>query len=143
MNTDPPNGAQPRIVTRRVAVVILGYLAYGALAASLPIRTPPIDASSTGPLVDLGRAAWRANNCQSCHSIYGLGGHTGPDVTNAFSRVGDGYIRQVLRMGVRAMPVLDLSESEIDALVAYLDDMDRSGTYPPPGLGEPVFGVPR
>ena len=46
-------------------------------------------------------------------------------------------------MGGRAMPFLDLDESESDGLVAYLGDMDRSGVYPPPGLGEPVFGAPR
>lgn len=145
MNGDLPNERLGLIrVVRRVGVVVAGYFAYAVMAAFLPVGTPELSPTeSVGPMAGLGLVAWRSYGCQSCHSVYGLGGHTGPDLTNAVSRFGEGYVRFALREGVRAMPPLGLSDTEIEAIVAYLKEADRSGVYPPPNLLAPVFGAGR
>lgn len=132
-------------VIHRVGVVILGYFIYLAAVAMLPLGARAH--ASAGERIDgrvrAGQLAWRNNACTSCHSIYGLGGHTGPDLTNAYSRVGEGYIRVVLEHGVRAMPALALSEDEIHAIIAYLRHADATGVYPAPNAFVSAFGEGR
>lgn len=79
-----------------------------------------------------GQALWQQHNCNSCHQLYGLGGYLGPDLTNAFSdkTKGPAYIKAMLNAGRRSMPVFDFSESEKEALVAYLKAVDQTGYFP-------------
>ncbi|MEJ8755625.1 cytochrome c [Pontibacter sp. H259] len=76
-----------------------------------------------------GKHIWQEKNCSACHQFYGLGGYLGPDVTNVMSAKGkgEGYVRAILENGTATMPDFNLSVKDIDALVAYLIESDRSG----------------
>jgi len=76
-----------------------------------------------------GKHIWQEKNCGACHQFYGLGGYIGPDVTNVLSAKGKGetYVRAILAHGTATMPDFNLSPKEIDALVAYLSDADKTG----------------
>jgi nitric oxide reductase subunit C len=78
-----------------------------------------------------GAEVFQSYNCVACHQFYGLGGYMGPDLTNVISRRGDGYARAFIAAGTASMPNLGLAPAEIDAVLAYLAFVDRTGTYPP------------
>ncbi len=76
-----------------------------------------------------GKHLWQQNNCSACHQLYGLGGYLGPDVTNVMSAKGKGelYVRAILQHGTATMPDFKLKPDEIQALVVFLKDADKSG----------------
>ncbi|WP_169051715.1 cytochrome c [Flavobacterium sp. H122] len=79
-----------------------------------------------------GQQLWQKNNCFNCHQLYGLGGYLGPDLTNIYSNPnkGPGYIRAMLKSGVKTMPVFHFSKQETDALLSFLKEVDKTGQYP-------------
>lgn len=89
---------------------------------------------------DYGVGVWRSNNCVACHSIYGLGGHIGPDLTNTFRKGGKEYIDNVLKYGLLNMPKLDLTESERKKLITYLEHINSLGKYPLKSITDNPFG---
>ena len=76
-----------------------------------------------------GWKSWQKNNCQSCHQIYGLGGFMGPDLTNVTSDTAknETYLRIFLKYGTGKMPNFNLSDTEVDNLIAFLKWVDKSG----------------
>ncbi|MBC5774729.1 cytochrome c [Pontibacter sp. KCTC 32443] len=76
-----------------------------------------------------GKHIWQKHNCSACHQFYGLGGYIGPDVTNVMSAKGKGesYVRAVLQNGTATMPDFNLSVKDVDALVAFLIEADKTG----------------
>ncbi len=86
-------------------------------------RTPPLS-----KLGIAGQTIWHKNNCQSCHQRYGFGGFLGPDLTNAMSRLPREQLDAVLKEGSGPMPAFNLSDGEIDAVEAYLREIDQTGT---------------
>ncbi len=82
-----------------------------------------------------GRDMWHANNCQTCHQLYGFGGFLGPDLTNVAGRADRARFDSILTEGSLQMPAFHFSEGEIDALVAYFETLNKTG------LGQ--AGVPR
>ncbi|MFN8531584.1 MAG: c-type cytochrome [Anaerolineae bacterium] len=99
-----------------LTLVLIGMaaLVFTAPAASLP------DAAAAGQRV------WRAQNCESCHTVYGLGGAYAPDLTRIYGQRGEVYLRdflvnpQAYHPGQRVMPAFGLTRTETDALLAYL-----------------------
>ncbi len=77
-----------------------------------------------------GQQLFQEFNCIACHQFYGLGGYMGPDLTNVISSRGPAYARAFLVSGTQRMPNFNLDESELDALVAYLEFVDTTGRYP-------------
>lgn len=114
------------------------YVVMAALVAGLPSRSAKIDGASSA--VAAGAEVWRSANCTACHSIYGLGGHIGPDLTNAITRLGDEGVARKIAAGGRAMPTFPLTEEQSASLVAWLSDIDATGVYPLPQLFSPGFG---
>lgn len=138
-------GAVSRAVACRTLGVLGVYAAYALAAARLPV-SPPRAETSDLPVVPRApwqesRSAWLAMGCQTCHSIYGLGGHTGPDLTDVTSRVPREYIEAVVRSGARGMPAFEVDDGTLARIVQYLVSIDASGEYSPTGLGDGVFGV--
>lgn len=128
------NNNAARTVTTRTALVLAGFLVYGGVCALIPLR-------GDQPLTEAPARAWRSAGCQSCHSVLGLGGHIGPDLTNIASRASPGHVRAVVRAGFPGMPGYDrLKERTLDAIVVYLQEVDGLGRYPPSDLKLP-FGV--
>lgn len=79
-----------------------------------------------------GEKLWRQNNCNSCHQIYGLGGYLGPDLTNVYSfrKRDEKFLKSMFNSGVKAMPTFDFNETEQEALLQFLIEIDQTGKYP-------------
>jgi len=112
------------IVAALLVVTFLGYSLY--LYLSLPVKSTPITEETRN-----GKTAWQQYNCSACHQVYGLGGYLGPDLTNTYSLRGPAYIKAFLQSGTATMPDFHLSREEMDALIAYLQNIDRSGKADP------------
>lgn len=108
--------------------VALALVCYALVSLTLFLST---EAAGQGMLDSSeGLEVWRKYNCMACHSIYGLGGHIGPDLTNTISRRNEAYATLVIHRGKGEMPNLGLSEEEAAAVVAYLVEVDGLGEYP-------------
>lgn len=109
------------------------------------------NAQNITPEVTLGKDAWHKNNCINCHTIFGEGAYYAPDLTKIAQQRGAPYLRAFLKdpskfydeqRHRRLMPQQDLSDAEIDGLIAFLDwvsKVDNQGWPPRPivvtGLG--------
>jgi nitric oxide reductase subunit C len=74
-----------------------------------------------------GKRAFERYNCNDCHTILGFGGYYAPDLTRAYSRLGEDTVKRRLRVpevafadSYRKMPQQNLSEQEIDDITAFL-----------------------
>jgi nitric oxide reductase subunit C len=109
----------------------LAFVFYSLSIYLAPGRSKPSVHNS--PEVLEGQIVWQKYNCQSCHQLYGLGGHLGPDLTNVYSTEGKGelFIRAFVRSGTKQMPSFDLSREEEANLIAFLKSTDASGSADP------------
>ena len=106
----------------------LAFIPYSAY-----VYTNGTEASHLSPISDearYGQVLFQEHNCIACHQFYGLGGYMGPDLTNVISHRGSAYARAFLMSGTQRMPNFNLNESELDALVAFLEFVDTTGRYP-------------
>jgi len=87
-----------------------------------------------------GKVLWQKNNCVSCHSLVGLGGHIGPDLTNVYSEKGEGYITYIVLQGKDKMPGFQFSQIELKEIISYLKRIDEQLVYPSRNYLAPVFG---
>ncbi len=78
------------------------------------------------PQVVLGKKVWEDNNCIGCHTLLGEGAYFAPELGNVYVRRGGDFIKAWMKMqptgapGRRQMPQFNLSEEELDAIVAFL-----------------------
>ncbi|MBF0448460.1 MAG: cytochrome c [Magnetococcales bacterium] len=91
------------------------------------------------PQVALGKRVWEVNNCVGCHTIMGEGAYFAPELGNVYARRGPDYIKDWIKSqpteveGRRQMPQFNLTEEELDAIVAFLkwtDEIDDAN-WPP------------
>lgn len=115
---------QKIIVAALLLVAFLFYSFY--LYSSLPVKNYTINDEA-----GKGRLVWQQYNCNACHQVYGLGGYIGPDLTNTYSSKGKEYIKAFLNYGTAAMPNFNLTAKEVNALLAYLKNIDASGKSDP------------
>ncbi|PKP44923.1 MAG: hypothetical protein CVT95_10085 [Bacteroidetes bacterium HGW-Bacteroidetes-12] len=87
-----------------------------------------------------GVDVWRSKNCAACHSIFGLGGHIAPDLTNVYQNRNKEYLDLVLKNGLLNMPNLNLSKTERLQLIIYLKNINDLGTYPLKSIASNPFG---
>jgi len=132
-----------RSVARRTLAVVGIFGVYAAVVGFVPLEEPSAHSMATSPVAEsVGPQAWRAAGCHFCHSLYGLGGHTGPDLTNVVSRTSADYVRAVVLSGMPGMPAYkSIEPAELDSIVGYLEAVDRTATYPPRTPTKGVFGV--
>ncbi len=90
-------------------------------------EVPAIPADAKHDLAVQGKGLWQQHNCSSCHQLYGLGGYLGPDLTNVISDKGAPYAKAIMQGGTGTMPNFKLSETELTALVAFLEHADQTG----------------
>lgn len=112
-----------------ITVLISIFCVYNFFIYTSKEKLEPIKLS---PIALQGQTLWQNNNCWSCHQIYGLGGYLGPDLTNIYSapNKGENYIKAFLNSGVKTMPKFNFSETEKDAIVAFLQQIDSTGYFP-------------
>lgn len=133
-----PGAAQTRILmlfAANLAIAVLVFVSTGE-ARGGRVRPLPDDALA-------GQQLWQARNCVACHALYGLGGHTGPDLTNVVSRIGEDSTRAVLIYGRGKMPPQRLTPREEQSLAAYLRFVDSTGVYPTRTFPDHAFGRTR
>ncbi len=76
--------------------------------------------------VVLGKKVWEDNNCIGCHTLMGEGAYFAPELANVYERRGPDFIKAWIKAmptnapGRRQMPQFNLSEEELDAMVAFL-----------------------
>lgn len=87
---------------------------------------PGTHAGKPDPEVLAGKTIWQEKNCQGCHQLYGLGGYMGPDLTNVAAK-GPDYMLAFIENGTGRMPDFQLTATEKDQLIAFLQWVDKSG----------------
>ncbi len=112
------------------AAIVLVAIALWLIAA--PPRwwlnlTKPVD---LGDPVAAGEMLVAEYGCRDCHRIGGQGALTAPDLSGVTARLDGAGLRLWLRNPralnrSTAMPNFHLSDSEIEAMVAYLAALDR------------------
>ena len=123
---------------------IFGTLCVSYIFYSAYVYTMGTEASHIDPISDEarhGQDLFQQHNCIACHQFYGLGGYMGPDLTNVTSKYSPAYARAFLVTGTPRMPNFNLAADEVDALVAYLDFVDTTGTYPPQNYEVTWYGT--
>lgn len=107
-------------------------------------RTPQVSEE-----VRAGKLVFQNKNCMDCHTILGNGAYYAADLTKVINRRGEPFVRSLLKdppavtAGLwpgdykRRMPDLNLSDREIDQLIAFLNwtgEIDTNQWPPqPPG----------
>ena len=74
-----------------------------------------------------GKRTFEKYNCNDCHTILGFGAYYAPDLTRAWSRLGEAHIRRRLEHpdlafadSFRKMPQQNLTADEVSDLINYL-----------------------
>jgi mono/diheme cytochrome c family protein len=105
-----------------VAVLVLTYL--GATAGpSVPV-IPPTEGMTVSDLS--GLAVLNDQGCAACHTVGGLGGSTGPDLSRAGARWSKSHMREaIVAPEDPEMPAFDnLTAEQLDDLVNYLSSLE-------------------
>jgi len=95
-----------------------------APAASAPAGSALQEASLT-PIEREGRTLYVKADCASCHSVAGVGGRTGPDLSTVGSKRNAKWLIEHFRNPMAAVPGsrmvrFDFSDREVSALATYL-----------------------
>ncbi|MFH1003469.1 MAG: c-type cytochrome [Chloroflexota bacterium] len=113
-----------------VAVVLI----IAALGVGGTLSAPARPAGEESLVVQSGREVYREINCGYCHSINGVGGNIGPDLSNVGGEMNPAQLAEYLR-NPHAMvpstlhPKLQFTEEEMKALIAYLDTLGAPVSY--------------
>jgi len=120
------------------------------------------NAAAIDDRVVAGKHVWHRENCSNCHTLLGEGAYYAPDLTKIAQQRGAPYLRQFLKdpsrfyseqRDGRLMPTLNLTDLDIDHVIAFLDWVGRIDTqgWPPrpilvrgsavPGMSA-VLGLP-
>lgn len=103
------------------------------------------EASNT-PEVQAGKHIWHRKNCINCHTLLGEGAYYAPDLTKITQQRGAPYLHAFLKdpskfyseeRDRRLMPNQNLSDKEIDQVIAFLEwvsHIDTQGWPPRPIL---------
>ena len=91
------------------------------------------------PEVIAGKKIWETRNCIGCHTLLGEGAYFAPELGNVYVRRGPDFIKAWIQAqptgthGRRQMPQFNLSEQELDQLVAFLKYASeiKTGNWPP------------
>jgi nitric oxide reductase subunit C len=136
------------------------FFIWGTVICTLVFICLTIDTHTTIPkrthtdqLTDevvLGKRVWHKYNCNDCHTILGIGGYYSPDVTKVYSTRGEAWLKAFIKNPEspdpqrRKMPNLNLSDDEINKLIAYfkwVDAIDTNQWPPKPVMEAKTAGV--
>lgn len=93
-----------------------------------------------------GQNVWHQFNCINCHTIFGEGAYYAPDLTKITEHRGAPYLKAFMKdpsqfydeqKHRRVMPKLDMTDAQIDDLIAFMDwvsKVDNQGWPPRPIL---------
>ncbi len=91
------------------------------------------------PKVIAGKRIWETNNCIGCHTLLGEGAYFAPELGNVYLRRGPEFIKAWMKAqptgtpGRRQMPQFNLTEAQLDELVAFLKYASeiKTSNWPP------------
>lgn len=91
------------------------------------------------PAVEHGKKIWETRNCIGCHTLLGEGAYFAPELGNVYKRRGPEFIKGWIKAqptgapGRRQMPQFNLTDAELDDLVAFLKYASEinSAKWPP------------
>lgn len=89
---------------------------------------------SMPPSAAAGLEVWRATGCEGCHTLYGIGGNYGPDLTHIVADRGEAYLREffvnpnAFHPDQRVMPRFNLTRDEVTNLISLLRHVGGEGT---------------
>lgn len=94
----------------------------------LTLTEPPSHAAAEATPLPRGEAVYIAQGCPTCHRIDGMGGVTGPDLSDIGTRHDKSWIVQYLQdptvvLPRSQMPAHPLGESDVDAIADYLSGL--------------------
>jgi len=113
-------------------------------------RTPPVSEE-----IRAGKLVFQNRNCMDCHTILGNGAYYAADLTKVIDQRGEAFVRSLLKnpdqvtAGLwpgdykRRMPDLNLTDQEIEQLIAFLKwtgEVDTNN-WPPQPLRRAAVGV--
>jgi nitric oxide reductase subunit C len=126
---------------------LLSGLVFIALTIDSHRQFPKLtNAGEIDERVIAGKNVWHRENCINCHTLLGEGATYAPDLTKITSQRGAGYLREFLKnpsrfyseaRDGRLMPTLELSDADIDhviAFMAWVGKIDTQGWPPRPIL---------
>jgi nitric oxide reductase subunit C len=130
---------------RRFFVVstLLSALVFTALTIDSHRQFPRLtNAAAIDERVLAGKHVWHRRNCINCHTLLGEGAYYAPDLTQITAQRGAAYLREFLKDPARfysesrdgrLMPDLNLSDRDIDDVIAFLGWVSRIDTqgWPP------------
>ncbi len=120
-----------RVDSYRLLWLVLGMFVMVAAVYSWRVYSaPPIDEAPLDSPAWEGKLVYQRYNCVACHQLYGLGGYMGPDLTNVMGRRDEAVVRAIIRYGTPRMPAMGLTDAETAAVIAFLKQVNRSGTFP-------------
>lgn len=103
------------------------FLLFLALTFDTVQAMPKLDhRENLTPQVAHGKHIWETRNCVGCHTILGEGAYYAPELGNVYKRRGPDFIRSWMQAqptnipGRRQMPQFNLTEQELDDLIAFL-----------------------
>lgn len=103
------------------------------------------NAQNISPEVNRGKIIWEDNNCMGCHTIFGEGAYYAPELTKAYERRGEAYIKAVLMSQTpwsprgRKMVAYGMTDQEAKDVVAFLKwagEADLNGFPAKPTLNQ-------
>ncbi|MDD5240493.1 MAG: cytochrome c [Sulfuricella sp.] len=78
------------------------------------------------PAVERGKMVWEKNDCIGCHTLLGEGAYFAPELGNVYKRRGGEFVKAWIKSqptkvpGRRQMPQFNLTDQELDDMVAFL-----------------------
>lgn len=123
-------------------VFIFGTLAFLLVLAGMTANTlAQVNTVRTAEVTDqvvAGKHVWQDRNCNDCHTILGIGGYFGPELTKVFDRRGAAWMTSWLldpkAVDPKAtMPNQRLSNTQVADLVAFFQWVAKIDTndWPP------------
>lgn len=135
--------------SRMFAIVATGIAAVAFVGLTLHSHTRFDDLTNAQDItqeVTHGKDVWHKYNCINCHTLFGEGAYYAPDLTKIAQHRSEAYLKAYMRdpskfydeqRHRRLMPTQNLSEVEIENLVAFLGwiaKVDNQGWPPRPIL---------
>lgn len=110
------------------------------LVAGLFVGLPPTrPVAATSKANVRGQEIFNNHSCAKCHGVNGVNGDRAPDLQTVRNRMDAATIAKQIREGGKGMPPFgdQLSDKEVDDLVAYLRTK-RKVIVPPPPVAAPA-----
>ena len=125
-----------------LGVTIFFFLVFLGLTFNTEQQLPQRDQRAqllSNPQIALGKRIWETNNCIGCHTLLGEGAYFAPELGNVYKRRGPDFIKAWIKAqptgvpGRRQMPQFNLSDADLDELVAFLKYASEINTakWPP------------